>query len=85
MASPALGGGGTREEDAVPGPVYAVPGDGRAPGWGAGGFWVVDVAVSGKEVVGVGSSAVVAVDVAVGVGCTAVAPGWGGAGGWVVV
>jgi hypothetical protein len=51
--------------------VYAVDGDGTAPGWGAGGVCVVDVAVSG-EVVGVA--------VAVWVGWAAVAPGWAGAG-----
>lgn len=58
--------------------MYAVDGDGVAPGWGAGGVLVVDVAVSGREVVGGGGCSTAAV--AVGVGCTAVAPGWGGAG-----
>ena len=57
--------------------MYAIDGDGRVPGWGAGGVWVVDVAVSGREVVGGGASAAA---VAVGVGCAAVAPGWGDVG-----
>lgn len=73
MASPAFGGGGNVGVWCAA-PVYAVDGDGTAPGWGAGGVCVVDVAVavSGEEVVG-GA-------VAVWVGCAAVAPGWGGAG-----
>jgi hypothetical protein len=71
MASPAFGGGGIVEVWGAA-PVYAADGDGTAPGWGAGGVCVVDVAVSGEEVVGVA--------VAVWVGCAAVAPGWGGAG-----
>lgn len=38
--------------------MYAVDGDGTAPGWGAGGVLVVDVAVSvsGREEVGGGGA-----------------------------
>lgn len=67
--SPALGGGGTGDEDDCVGPVEI----GMAPGCGGGGeVPAVDV---GKEVVGVGAR-VFEPAVPVGAGRFGAAPGW---------